>query len=153
MGVKGMNKKILGILICMLFIAVGSIPVNSTNTFANTPPTFTECRYDWHNYTLVVSATDDEKDTIRYGIILYHENDVFKWTDYYNSGVTVAIDVKGLKETVTVLAEDIYGAQAELTGVMLSKGKSIGLPIFNSYFEKLFEHFPLFVKIINKYFN
>ena len=146
-----MNKKIWGILICTLFIAVGIIPVNSGNTFENTPPTFTECRYDWHNYTLVVSATDAEKDTIRYGIILYHEDDVFIWTEYYNSGVTVKIDVKGQKETVTVLAEDINGAQTEKTGVLLSKGKSIELPILNSCIEKLLVYFPFFEKILNYY--
>ena len=147
-----MNKKIWTILVCMLFIAIGVVTCNSENTFENTAPTAPECFYDWHNYTVLATSTDPESNQIRYGVSWWGHDTIDLWTDYYNSGVEVKIDVKGQKETADILAEDIYGARSPaVTVTELSKGKSIEYPMFYSLFEKLFRSFPLFEKILNIY--
>jgi len=154
MEVKEMNKKIWGILICMLFIGVGVVPCISGNITKNTAPNSPVCFYDWTNYTLGMKSTDVDKDQIRYGVSWWGDSVMDYWTEYYPSGVEVKIDVKGKKETVDVVAEDIYGARSPIVNVLISPhGKSIELPIFNRFFEKLFEHFPFFEKIQNLYYN
>jgi len=146
-----MNKKIWGILICTLFIGIGVVPCISGNINQNTPPSSPTCFYDWHNYTLVVSSTDAESDQIRYGLSWWGDSIVDVWTEYYPSGVEAIFDVKGKKETVEIVAEDINGARSPIVNT-LPPGKSIELPIHNSFFEKLFEHFPFFEKILNQYY-
>jgi len=98
MGVKEMNKKIWGILICMLVIGVGVVPCISGNINKNTPPSSPTCFYDWTNYTLGVKSTDDESDQIRYGISWWGDSIVDYWTPYYNSGVEVKSTLKGKKK-------------------------------------------------------
>ncbi|MCJ7571266.1 MAG: hypothetical protein MUO82_05260 [Candidatus Thermoplasmatota archaeon] len=160
-----MNKKILGILICMLLIVVGAVPYISGNNIENTPPSTPACSWEPSNWTMDVYSTDAESDQIRYGVSWWDpttglDTNIDQWTSYYNSGVEVKIDCKGQKEKFWLVAEDIYGAQSKMINpeskmvIVLSDGKSIEHPIFNSFFEKLFEHFPFFEKILNQiYYN
>ena len=146
-----MKKKIFGILICTLFIGAGALPCISGNIIENTSPSSPKCFYDWHNYTLIVSSTDKELDQIRYGLSWFGDSIVDVWTEYYPSGVEAIFEVKGQKESVDIVAEDIYGARSPMVNT-LPPGKSIGFPILNSFFEILFEHLSFFEKILNQYY-
>lgn len=143
-------KKIVGILICMLLIGTGVVTCTSGNTDENTAPAAPDCFYNWMNQTLCVWSVDPESDPVRYGIEWWGSSTVDLWTDYYDSGVKVHIDVSGQGETVDVFAEDINGARSpKVNTKTLSKGK-IEYPTFYKFFEKFFEHFPLLEKILNQ---
>lgn len=111
----------------------------------NHPPTKPTCKYFIDNDELVVSSTDVENDTIRYGISFENDVNIDSWTDYYNSGEKVRIDYEGRKGKVGVIAEDEYGAQSDWT-IAKPKCRIFQNPIFQ-FIERIINYFPIFLEL------
>jgi len=116
---------------------------------ANNPPNNPTCAYNKINDKLVITATDPDGDQVKYGVDWDNDGTIDQWTSLISSGTEQRIDCNRRKGTVGVIAEDEHGAQSNMVYVK-SKDKSIEHPMFYWFFERLFQRFPLFEKILNQ---
>jgi hypothetical protein len=115
---------------------------------SNNPPNDPTCAYDRKNDELVVTATDPDGDQVKYGVDWDNDATVDQWTGFVSSGTPQNIECNGRKGTVGVIVEDEHGAQSNMVYVK-SKDKLIEHPMLYWLFERLFQRFPFFEKILN----
>ena len=111
----------------------------------NNPPNNPIASYNRANDELIITATDPDGDKVRYGISWDNDNIVDQWTNLVTSGTQQNIGCNGRTGTVKVIAEDEFGEQSNWISVT-SKTKQHYL----LFFERLFQCFPLFEKILNQ---
>ena len=111
----------------------------------NNPPNNPAASYNRANDELIIAATDPDGDKVRYGISWDNDNIVDQWTNLVTSGTQQNIGCNGRTGTVKIIAEDEFGEQSNWISVT-SKTKLHYL----LFFERLFQCFPLFEKILNK---
>lgn len=111
----------------------------------NNPPNNPTASYNRANDELVITATDPDGDKVRYGVSWDNDNIVDQWTNLVPSGTQQNIGCNGRTGTVKVIAEDEFGEQSNWISVT-SKTKLHYL----SLFERLFQRFPQFEKILNQ---
>lgn len=115
-----------------------SIKIDFSTGAAPTTPTVS---YNKQNDELEVTSTDPDGDQIRYGVSWNNDQNVDKWTEFYNSGEKAKIDCEGRKGVVGVIAEDSTGAQSGWVSVK-PRSKPVNV---NSI---LSEIFPVIYKIL-----
>ncbi len=111
----------------------------------NNPPNNPTATYNRVNDELVITATDPDGDKVRYGISWDNDNIVDQWTNLVLSGTQQNIGCNGRTGTVKIIAEDEFGEQSNWISVT-SKTKLHYL----SFFEGLFQRFPIFEKILDQ---
>jgi hypothetical protein len=111
----------------------------------NNPPNNPTVSYNRANDELVITATDPDGDKVRYGVSWDNDNIVDQWTSLVPSGTQQNIGCNGRTGAVKVIVEDEFGEQSNWISVT-SKTKLYYL----SFFERLFQCFPLFEKILNQ---
>jgi hypothetical protein len=111
----------------------------------NNPPNNPTASYNRANDELVITATDPDGDKVRYGVSWDNDNIVDQWTNLVPSGTQQNIGCNGRTGTVKVIAEDEFGEQSNWISVT-SKTKLHYL----SLFERLFQRFAQFEKILNQ---
>jgi hypothetical protein len=112
----------------------------------NKPPTIPTCIYDKKNDEIIVNSTDINGDQVKFGVSWDNDQNVNKWTEFYDSGIVAKIDCEGNKGTVGVIAEDENGAQSGWVSVS-AKSKVIIIPLF---LQRFFQRFPFLNKILNQ---
>jgi hypothetical protein len=111
------------------------------------PPTNPTCTYDERADELTATSTDADGDQIRYGVSWGNDQNIDKWTDFYNSGESAIIDCEGNNGTVGVIAEDSTGKQSDWISIT-PKTKSTGYnPILSDLFQMIYQILQKILKL------
>lgn len=87
--------------------------IYGTNKAPNQPT----AEFNRKDNILATSAADPENDTIRYGISWTNNDEVDRWTDYFESNEKIEIDCEDATALVGIISEDTYGEQSEWVSI------------------------------------
>lgn len=102
------------------------------------PPSIPELSYEKSSDEIIASSTDPDGDQIRYGVSWNNDENVDKWTEFFDSGEEASIDCEGNTGTVGVIAEDINGARSGWASVK-QRNRAASFSLLSELFPLLFQ--------------
>ena len=112
----------------------------------NSPPNNPTCVYDKTANEIILVAVDPDNNMIRYGVSWGNNQIVNLWTDYFNSSLEVRVGCGIHKDTVGVIAEDIYGGQSEWVSVTPKSKQHMNIIQF--IWQQFLSRFPFLSEIL-----
>jgi hypothetical protein len=104
-------------------------------------------------YTYTISADDPNSHDIYY-YVYWGDGNYIDWVGPYKSGEEITVKnawpTVG-SYTIEVKAKDFIGDKSDITTLQItvSKSKAVNNPILSQLLEKIIEHFPLLVQLLN----